>query len=242
MDTYARTHVGRQRAHNEDAVLCEPLDAIGGSLLAVADGMGGHQAGEFASQMATNELKDAVLRALADGRTDLRTILVEAFETTNQEIRTLADDSEYADMGTTLVAAVVRDGKGVVGNVGDSRAYLVGDGIKRITEDHSLVQELVAEGTITEEEAKTHPQRNVVTQAMGTQDPVDPDFFDVSLDTVTLLLCSDGLTEEIDDDEIKDIVTDAAGLEAAGDQLIKRANEKRGGDNVSVVLGAIDKE
>lgn len=236
MKTYAKTHVGRQRDHNEDAVLCETVDPIGGYLLAVADGMGGHRAGDVASQTATRTLKEVVVDALAAGRTDLRTILAEAFEKTDREIRMLNDDHEDPGMGTTLVAAIIRDGTALVGNVGDSRAYLLGDGIKQITEDHSLVRELVDEGRITEAEAKTHPQRNVVTQAIGTHDEIAPDFFEVDLDADVLLLCSDGLTEEVGDETIRAVVTGKSDPTAVADRLIEQANENGGSDNISVVV------
>lgn len=243
MRTYARTDVGRQRAHNEDAVLREPLDAIDGYLLAVADGMGGHRAGDVASRAATAELAEVVSGALADGRTDRHEVLADAFEAANRKIRRLADGNHgYSGMGTTLVAAIVRDDEAAVGNVGDSRAYLVGDGIERVTVDHSLVRELVDDGTITEADARTHPQRNVVTRSVGTRDEVAPDLFRVPLGTDTLVLCSDGLTEEVDDDEILAVVTAAPDLETAGDRLIERANENGGRDNVSVVLGSLDDE
>lgn len=243
MRTYARTDVGRRREHNEDAVLREPLDAIDGYLLAVADGMGGHRAGDVASRAATVELTEVASHALAEGRTDRRAILADGFEAANREIRRLADEDQgYSGMGTTLVAAIVRDGEAIVGNVGDSRAYLVGDGIERITVDHSLVRELVDDGTITEADARTHPQRNVITQSVGTREGVTPDFFRVPLGRDTLVLCSDGLTEEVEDDEILAVVTAAPTLDAAGDRLIERANENGGSDNVSVVLGSLDDE
>lgn len=240
METVAKTRAGAHRDHNEDAVLCQALDPNGDYLLAVADGMGGHHAGDVASQTATRELREAVLRALRNDRTNLRAILADAFVNANRKVRSFAAPGDGASMGTTLVAAIVGDGTAVVGNVGDSRAYLVGDGVEQLTRDHSLVQGLVDAGTITAAEAESHPQRNVLTQAMGTEEDIVPDFFEVDLEDGVLLLSSDGLTGAVGDDAIEEIVTKAATLESAGEQLIERAVENGGTDDVSVVLGASD--
>lgn len=236
MKGYACTHVGRQRDHNEDDVLRERLtdDAY---LLAVADGMGGHRAGDVASDIATTELKRAVVGAVEDeDEFDPGTVLVRGIGRANDVIRARIEEMpEYDGMGTTLVAAIVRNGEAVVANVGDSRAYHVDETMEQVTKDHSLVRELVDAGSITEAEARTHPQRNVVTQALGLEDSVEPDIFELDLGG-TLLLCSDGLTEEVAEPVIAEIVRNASDLREAGDQLVERANENGGSDNVSVVL------
>lgn len=232
-NVHARTDVGRQRDTNEDAVLAE---AVGdGHLLVVADGMGGHAAGDVASDCATTEIGDAVSTALSAGRTDHEAILREAIADANAAVHDRAADPGRRGMGTTAVAAIVVDGEAVIANVGDSRAYLVAEGIEQLTVDQSLVRELVEQGQLTEAEAATHPQRNVVSQALGTTEDVEPDLYRRSVEG-TLLLCSDGLTEEVAEATIADTVADAPDLAAAADRLVETANRNGGSDNVSVVL------
>ena len=138
-------------------------------------------------------------------------------------------------MGTTLVAAIVRDGKTTIVNVGDSRAYHIDDGIEQITVDQSLVQRLVENGEITEGEAQDHPQSNVVEQSLGTTATVEPDFYEQEIEGY-LLLCSDGLTAEVADETIHQIVSESSDIETAAKSLVDRANENGGSDNASVVL------
>lgn len=262
MKTYSETDIGRRRETNQDEVLCEKLDAADGYLLAVADGMGGggHPAGEVASRTAITELREFMKRALDDEASegvrsilggigeivtpgsedeeDLDSLLKDAFEKANDEMRALVEDNpEYEGMGTTLVAAVVRDGNITIGNVGDSRAYLVGDdGIEQVTKDQSLVQELVEQGSITEEEADEHRYRSMITQALGTEEEIEPDFYSEELGDDALLLCSDGLTEEVKDEKIQEVLDEEPSIQEAGDRLIELANENGGSDNISVVL------
>ena len=151
----------------------------------------------------------------------------------------VSTDSGREGMGTTLVAALVRDDTTTVVNVGDSRAYSVtDDAIEQVTVDHSLVQQLVDAGQLTQEEAAAHPRRNVISQALGASDGVDPDTFSLELDPgETLLLCSDGLTEEVPESTIHEVVSTTDALADAADILVETANENGGSDNVSVVLG-----
>lgn len=141
-------------------------------------------------------------------------------------------------MGTTLVVALLTDGEAVLGNVGDSRAYHVHDTIEQVTVDQSLLQELVEVGTITEAEAGDHPQSNVVSQALGTSDTVEPEFYRLEIDG-TLLLCSDRLSDEVSDQMISELVTDTPDLESVAEQLVQTANDNGGGDNISVALCSV---
>ena len=237
MHVSACTDIGQQKQTNEDAVVTARFDDV--SLLVIADGMGGHAAGDVASEEATAELEDYVSTAFANGRTDYEVILEEAIESANERVRERAEEvASRSNMGTTVVAAIVGDGQVVIGNVGDSRAYEVDDAITQITVDHSFVQELISEGEITPEEATTHPQRHVLTQALGTEDGVDPDFFTPVIKGY-LLLCSDGLTEEVPEETIREVINDASDIETATDDLVQKANENGGSDNISVILADV---
>ena len=236
------TDVGVERNRNEDEVLCSELDAgdFEGHLLVVADGMGGHAGGEMASRVAAKEFEGSVRTELQDGK-PVREAFEPSFEKANEEVRNVADENpEYSGMGTTLVAATVsEEGEVTVGNVGDSRAYFVDtdeDSIEQITEDQSLVQELLEEGVISEEEAEDHPQSNVVSQAIGTDEEVEPDFYEEELNDERLLLCSDGLSDEVSDEAILETVSSADSVEDATETLIEEAKENGGSDNISVAL------
>ena len=234
------TDVGVERDRNEDEVLCSELDTntFEGHLLCVADGMGGHAGGEMASRVAAKEFKGSLKSELDEG-TELTEAFDVSIERANGKVREIADENpEYSGMGTTLVAAVVsEEGDVTVGNVGDSRAYFVDeDSIEQITEDQSLVQELVEEGVISEEEAEDHPQSNVVSQAIGTDEEVEPDFYEEELGGEVLLLCSDGLTDEVPDERIFELVSSADSVEEAPDLLIEEAKENGGRDNISVAV------
>lgn len=230
-----RTHVGRERDRNEDSILEMALPDIDGHLLVVADGMGGHQAGDVASQTAVEALEDEVAGAFPADR-DRRAVVVGAIEAANDRIHQRAEEDGIEGMGTTVVAAVIEDGTALVANVGDSRAYVVDGGAEQVTVDQNLAREMVAEGALDEQDLDDHPHRHVLSQALGSSDEVDPEFFERDLDGGTLLLCSDGLPEEVDDGAIADIVESSDTLEAAGDRLVERANENGGSDNVSAVL------
>lgn len=231
-ETAAATDVGRVRDVNEDAAAARETDEW--CLVVVADGMGGHAAGDVASEAALSAFCDHVEARLADG--DPGSVLSAGARAANDRLRALIeDDPSLEGMGTTLVAALVRDGTATFVNVGDSRGYLVGDAFEQVTVDQSLVQELVDSGDLTPEEAADHPQRNVVSQSLGTEASVDPDTFTVPLGD-WVLVCSDGLTEEVDDDAIDAVCRDAEDPAAAAAALVERANENGGSDNVSVAL------
>jgi serine/threonine protein phosphatase PrpC len=239
LTTCARTDVGRQRETNEDAVLARDLESHDVALLAVADGMGGHAAGDVASELAIATFAEAVEDALERGRTAGRAILRDAVAAANDTVTERAAEDGLEGMGTTLVAALVQGGKALFVNVGDSRGYHIderGD-IEQVTTDQSLVQDLVEQGELTPEEARDHPQRNVVSQALGTQESVEPDL-ETRRFGGTLLCCSDGLTEEVADDTIAEVVAEAESVARAADRLVERANANGGSDNIGVVLGA----
>jgi len=234
------TDVGLARPHNEDYVdFSIPSDprqlAQKGSIFLVADGMGGHQAGEVASKGA---VEATMAHYLADTTHDVGTSLVRAFRAANQQLYTQAEgDPSKGGMGTTLVTAVILGRKVYVANVGDSRAYLINrQGITQITEDHSWVEEQVRAGLLNEEQARRHPQRNLVTRALGSKPAVEVDLFEGEIIAGdTILLCSDGLTGRVADQEIATIVQEAQPPEAAR-RLVALANERGGNDNITVLI------
>lgn len=230
----AASHVGMVRQQNEDAFVAE------GNVFAVADGMGGHNAGEVASALAVEGLRRAaaVGFSAAEG-------LVAAINTTNATIHEASGGlSEQRGMGTTLTALVplpAADGEPqrvVVANVGDSRIYLWrGDELKQVSADHSYVQELLSEGLITAEEARIHPRRNIVTRALGIEGDVNADSWVLPMVVGDrYVLCSDGLVDEVDDDEIAAILRASTNPQAAADHLVRVANDHGGRDNTTVVV------
>jgi serine/threonine protein phosphatase PrpC len=234
------TDVGRVRTHNEDYVdFYVPPDPRQlerkGSIYLVADGMGGHQAGEVASQGAVELV---IGQYYSDTTHDIGTSLVRAFRAANQLIYEQAQaDASKAGMGTTLTAAVILGRKVYLANVGDSRAYLINAaGITQITEDHSWVEEQVRAGLLTPEQATQHPQRNLLTRALGTKPNVDVDLFEGELGEGDMLfLCSDGLTGRVEDREIAAILKEHPPEEAA-QFLVGLANERGGNDNITVLI------
>ena len=228
-DTAGFTDPGRRRRRNEDSFVIDP------PLFAVADGMGGAQAGEVASRLAAAAFREFHDADDLDPEKRLAAIIKEA----NRRIyERAADDAQVSGMGTTITAALVVADALVIGHVGDSRAYrLRGEKFEQLTDDHSLVADLVRSGRITPEEADAHPQRSVITRALGTDREVDVDTFTVSAENDDFfLICSDGLTTMVDDEEIRDLVTRARDLDQAGKGLVKAANKAGGEDNITVVL------
>jgi PPM family protein phosphatase len=221
------TDTGRKRRRNEDAYVCEP------PLFAIADGMGGAQAGEVASRLAAAALRE--IGAGAGGEERIFELIQEA----NRRVYDRSSsDPNTSGMGTTMTVALVADGAVAFGHVGDSRAYLIRDGqMEQLTEDHSLVNELMKAGKLSPEEAETHPQRSVITRAVGTDPDVDVDTFTVSVQTGDLfLLCSDGLTDIVSEDDILGVVERNRGdIERALRTLVKQANRGGGEDNITVV-------
>jgi len=224
----AATDPGRRRRLNEDAYVCEP------PLFAVADGIGGAQAGEVASSLAAAALRDDA--GGGGGRERVEALIQEANRRVYQR---QTRDATVSGMGTTMTAALVEDGRVWIGHVGDSRAYLVREGrLEQLTDDHSLVAELVRSGKLSPEEAELHPQRSVVTRALGTDPVVDVDTFVVEAQSGDLfLLCSDGLTSMVDDVTIlEEIGRKRDDLRSAAKGLVRAANRAGGEDNITVVF------
>jgi serine/threonine protein phosphatase PrpC len=229
----AFTHAGRKRRRNEDDYVVEP------PLFAVADGMGGAQAGEVASRLATEALREFHAPDDLDGEGRLTAIIQEA----NRRIYDRAQSDAHASgMGTTVTAALVAAGGVTIGHVGDSRAYRIrGSELEQLTQDHSLVADLVRSGRLTAEEAESHPQRSVITRALGTDREVDVDTMTIEAEPGDVfLICSDGLTTMVGDDAILDAVQESRDLEAAANALVKMANREGGEDNVTVVLFTVE--
>jgi protein phosphatase len=230
------TDVGRARSLNEDSLLAVEL-GNGVYLLAVADGMGGYVAGEVASRMAVRAVEATAKKLI--GLLDFGRVLVACVNKINHEIYEMSSNSpEHRGMGTTLVAAILKDGKAIIANVGDSRAYLIREGeIRRITKDHSYVQAMIDAGAISEEEAFKHPMKNVITRAVGCKKDVEADLYEVEIRKGDyLLLCSDGLTDLLSEEDIKETVLKSNNLEAACSMLVHKANEEGGEDNITVIL------
>src|SRR5947209_7449102 len=224
------TDTGLVRDHNEDNYLTDE------GLFAVADGVGGHKAGEVASQTAVDTLQREFREPTTDG-------LIDAVKTANRTVWDLAESNpDQRCMGTTLtaVALVNEDGEErlAVVNVGDSRAYLLQQGeLEQLTEDHSLVEQLVREGQLTPEEAQVHPQRSIITRALGLDPDVEVDSWELTpYKGDRLLLCSDGLTNEVSDDEIASTLRSVGDPEEAARQLVNEAREHGGSDNITCVV------
>lgn len=228
-----KTDTGRQRRANEDSMLSHA------PLFVVADGMGGAQAGEVASRAAVSAFEEG----LPDG--PLSETLPSRIQTANRVIHDQArSDPAYAGMGTTITAAAI-DPKSetvTIGHVGDSRAYRIRDGIiQRLTRDHSLVEEMRRRGQLTEAQAEEHPQRSIITRALGPEPAVDVDVQEVAAAPGDVfLLCSDGLTSMLDDDRIRTLVVEADSLEVAARELVDAANLAGGRDNITVVLFQVE--
>ena len=221
------THPGRKRRHNEDAFVCEP------PLFAIADGMGGARAGEVASGLAAAALQNDDVNGSGAER------VVALMQRANRSVyERSSSDADVAGMGTTMTVALVENGGVTFGHVGDSRAYVLRDGeLEQLTDDHSLVAELVRGGKLSAEEAEHHPQRSVITRALGTDPDVDVDTFTVEgHDGDVFVLCSDGLTDMIADVEIGAVLAERrTSLEDAANELVRRANKAGGQDNITVV-------
>jgi PPM family protein phosphatase len=233
LEVYSRTDKGKKRTINEDSLLVRQIGDV--YLLAVADGLGGHAAGEVASKMALIELEEYFKAHL--NAEPAKEIMQQAIDKANKEIYLLSEENpEYKGMGSTLVVALIYKDQALIANIGDSRAYLLTDEIKQITRDHSLVQEMVDKNVITKEDGRHDLQQNIVTRVLGTGIEVQADFFEPSLNCSILLFCSDGLPDALRDEQILEIVKNAPNLETACSRLIEKSNEEGGRDNVSVIL------
>jgi len=220
--------IGVKRKFNQDSFYAQD------NLFVVADGMGGHNGGDMASKIAVDAFSKCEKTSTPEE------MLKNAIDLANKEIRNKAfSEPELEGMGTTIVACqITEDMVAHIANVGDSRAYHIdGEKMERITVDHSVVQELIESGMITAEEAETHPQRNVITRAVGSDNSVIADFFEKQLKSGEfILLCSDGLTAMVGEEEIHSIIKNGTDLEGTTQKLVDAANEAGGKDNITVLL------
>ena len=237
MKSYSVTDVGQKRRENQDYVYAseQPIGNLP-NLFVVADGMGGHNAGDFASRCAVSVMVESVKRDMSFNPIK---IIRHAIETANEQVCVQADlDPQKSGMGTTLVAVTVVGHYAYVANVGDSRLYLSDShDIVQITRDHSWIGEMVRRGEISREEARNHPDKNIITRAVGTGPSVRIDFFDVELEEETrILMCSDGLSNMVSDDTIQEILCSSDDIEKSAESLVALANENGGRDNISVII------
>ena len=230
------TDVGKRRQLNQDIVFAseKTLGQLP-NVFIVADGMGGHNAGDYASRYTVEVIVDRIKN---DPVQDPEQAIREAIETANWKIREAAQaDDSLSGMGTTVVVATYLEGVLKVANVGDSRLYVIGQEIRQITRDHSLVEEMIRMGGIDRNSARNHPDKNIITRAIGAQKSVEIDFFEVNLlSGEVVLMCSDGLTNMLTDEEILSILRRQQPISEKADELIKAANNNGGRDNIAVIL------
>ena len=243
------SHVGKVRKNNEDYCMGEIIqtedDCIG--IFALADGMGGHKKGEVASKIAVDSiidfLKENILKSCGIKMDYLDDVIKQGYNYANQKIfDKVSEDSSCEGMGTTLVVAVIYRDDMIMANVGESRGYLLhNDEFRRITRDHSVVEELVNANLITEEEARVHPRRNQITRAMGAEEIIIVDIFREKVKKGDMiLLATDGLTGCVEDEDIKNIIKQDKDIKEICEDLINQANDNSGKDNISVILSKID--
>ena len=236
MQTFYLTDPGKVRTHNEDNVII--LNNNNNEfLLAVADGMGGHKAGEVASAIAIDHLHDEFDKLETFGTKEnaidwLRNIVVEI---NNMIFDYTSKNPDSKGMGTTLVVAIKTNDYILYGNIGDSSGYVIkNEKLHKVTKDHTLVNLLVSTGELTEEEAKYHPRKNVLMRALGANDPIEIDIFDVDTSVKGIFLCSDGLTNMLTDEQIEKILNSNLSIEEAVVKLIRKSNSRGGTDNISI--------
>lgn len=240
MKIVAKTDKGRVRDNNQDAyAVGEFSDEVVWAV--VCDGMGGAAGGNIASALAVKVISDKINASYRDNMRDssIQNMLDSALAAANIEVYDFAEaNAELRGMGTTVVCAIVRDNQAYIAHAGDSRAYIIksDNTSKQITVDHSYVQELLASGKITSEEALSHPKKNIITRAVGVDKNIKVDFDQIDLDEGdTVLLCTDGLSNYVSDDEMLEIMSDGKHY-AFADRFVTRANENGGGDNITAVI------
>ncbi|NLO09205.1 MAG: Stp1/IreP family PP2C-type Ser/Thr phosphatase [Clostridiales bacterium] len=237
MKAYSITDIGENRRVNQDYVFCE-VNAIGNlpNLFIVADGMGGHNAGDYASRFCVEFFTEYIKNSDLESPIAL---IEEAIKVTNDKLYEKSiQQTDYEGMGTTLVVATICGNEMYVANIGDSRLYVISKEIRQITEDHSLVQAMVKTGELDRDEAKVHPNKNIITRALGTNETAQPDYFEVELDEGDIvLMCSDGLTNMLNDETIEQLVRENADdPKRASETLVKQANQQGGKDNITVII------
>lgn len=235
MQTFYMTDAGKVRTHNEDNVTI--ISNNNEFILAVADGMGGHKAGEVASNIAIEHITESFESMQSLGKKE------DAIDWLRQVVREINDNifsytnkhPESKGMGTTLVIAVKTDEYILYGNIGDSSGYVVKNKkLHKVTKDHTLVNLLVSTGELTPEQAKFHPRKNLLTRALGANDPIEIDIFDVDNTINGLFLCSDGLTNLVTDEQIEKVLNSNLSIEEQVEKLIKKSNMRGGTDNISI--------
>lgn len=236
MRVYAATDVGREREVNQDYIFCsmEPVGKLP-NLFIVADGMGGHKAGDLASRYTVETFIASVKASHSDNPI---TIINDAIVEANGKLLKKAKESEaYSGMGTTLVVCTIIGESMYVANVGDSRLYLYDGKLSQITRDHSLVEEMVSLGRLERSEARNHEKKNVITRAVGGSKEIMADFFEAELTAGNrIIMCSDGLSNMVEDDEIEQVLADNASVEEKTKKLLDRANENGGRDNIAIII------
>ena len=243
MEISLLTDVGQKRTNNQDYVNSY-VNRAGRTMIILADGMGGHRAGNIASEMAVTDLGIAWVDTQIDTVNEVREWFANNLEIENQKIHQLGQDDAYKGMGTTLEAVAIIGNQAIYAHIGDSRIGLIrGEEYHQLTSDHSLVNELLKAGQLTPEEAASHPQKNIITQSIGQKDEIQPDFGMITLATGDyLLLNSDGLTNMISGSEICDIVTSDIPLADKTATLVRFANNAGGLDNITVALVSMNEE
>ena len=237
LKTFSVTDIGRKRKLNQDYVYTSevPVGSLP-NLFIVADGMGGHRAGDYASKLAVTTMVEAI-EGMEAG--EPAAVLGRAVDRANAAVYGSAEETpELEGMGTTVVAAVCERETLQVANVGDSRLYVInGNEIRQITRDHSWVEEMIRRGGLEREQARNHPDKNIITRAVGADETVRTDFFSVRLKEGDLILmCTDGLTNMLEDEEIRMVLDGARDIVEKAQELVRRANENGGRDNISVIL------
>ena len=236
INAFGKTDVGLMRTINQDSIFVstKPVGKLP-NLFIVADGMGGHKAGDVASRVAIEKF---VKYACTTHMTDPANILDAGIMSINKEIYDMANSNrDYSGMGTTFVAAVIAEGHVYIANVGDSRLYVVNQEIRQITKDHSLVEEMVRMGEMDKETARNHRDKNIITRAIGAVPEVDVDFFEINLDPEDeILMCTDGLTNMVEDADIRNIMLSQRDIAEQAERLVKTANENGGKDNITVIV------
>lgn len=236
MKAYYITDTGKVRTHNEDSVMIVQ-NLSGEYLMVVADGMGGHKAGEIASSIVVNGLTDKFkkLETIGEKQDAVNWIRKNANELNEAIFKYTDEFEESKGMGTTLVLAIVTNNYILFGNVGDSSGFVMKKGVLyKVTKDHTLVNLLVETGELTPEEAENHPRKNVLMRALGANNPIDVDIFDVDMGSDAILLCSDGLTNMLTNAQIEKVLNSDLSLEERIVKLIRKSNLRGGTDNVSI--------
>ena len=236
MKTFSITDIGQKRSSNQDYVFSseQPIGNLP-NLIIVADGMGGHKAGDYASRYTVETLEKLIRESTLS---EPAAIIESAVKQANTMLLEEANNhEEMKGMGTTLVICTIHDNVLTVANVGDSRLYVVNQEIRQITKDHSLVEEMVRMGEMDKETARNHRDKNIITRAIGAVPEVDVDFFEINLDPEDeILMCTDGLTNMVEDADIRNIMLSQRDIAEQAERLVKTANENGGKDNITVIV------